>query len=91
MEEAGFQQRFFERVCRRRGALTIAFVLAGLLFFVSVAIVVLADVSRGSQVIAVVDAAVSGVVLLASGALLRACNRFQRRSEATGGRRDRGT
>lgn len=79
MEDAGFRQRFLELVCRRRGALTLAFVLSGLLFFVAVAIVALGDVSRASRSIAVVDAGVSGVVLVASAALLRACNRFQRR------------
>lgn len=78
MEEAPFRQRLLERVCARRGALTIAFVLAGLLFFVSMAIFLFADVSTASNVIALADAAISGTVLVAAGLLLRACNRFER-------------
>lgn len=78
MDEAGFKQRFFERVCRRRGALTLAFVVAGMLFVVAVALLVLVDLSPASAAIAVVDAIMSGIVLVAAGGLLRACNRFQR-------------
>lgn len=78
MEEAGFRQRLLERICARRPAVTIAFVLSGLLFVVSAAIVLFADVSRASTVIAMVDAAISGVVLVASALVLRACNRFRR-------------
>jgi hypothetical protein len=78
MENAPFRQRLLERVCERRGALTIAFVFAGLLFSVSIGIFLFADVSTGSNVIALVDAVLSGIVLVSSGFVLRTCNRFQR-------------
>ncbi|MFB6229217.1 MAG: hypothetical protein ABEH88_11820 [Halobacteriales archaeon] len=78
MESAPFRQRLLERVCERRAALTIAFVFAGLLFSVSIAIFLFADVSPSSNIIALVDAVLSGIVLVSSGFVLRTCNRFQR-------------
>ena len=77
MEEAPFRQRLLDRVCERRGALVLAFVLAGLIFSVSIAIFLFADVSPGSTSIALVDAVISGIVLLSSGFILHTCNRFE--------------
>lgn len=78
MEDAPFRERLLARVCERRGALVFAFVLAGLLFFVSLAIFLFADVSTGSTIISLVDAGISGTILLSSGYILHACNRFVR-------------
>lgn len=77
MEEQGFRERLLERVCERRPAVTIVFVLSGALFVVSLLIFVFADISEASNVIALIDAVISGVVLVGTGSVLRVCNRFQ--------------
>lgn len=78
MADAGFRQRLLVRLCERRVAITIAFVLSGVMFAVATVLFLAADLSRASRVIALVDAGISGVVLVGSAAVLRRCNRFQR-------------
>lgn len=78
MADAGFRQRLLVRLCERRVAVTIVFVLSGVMFAVAMVLFLAADISRASTVIALVDAVISGLVLAGSAAVLRSCNRFQR-------------
>ncbi len=77
MEEQGFRERLLERVCERRPTVTIVFVFSGALFVVSLLIFAFADISEASNVIALIDAVISGIVLVGSGSVLHVCNRFQ--------------
>ncbi|MFB6075209.1 MAG: hypothetical protein ABEJ89_09370 [Haloarculaceae archaeon] len=72
------RRRFLELVCARRAALTVGFVLSGLMFVTAVALVLFADIPRGSSVIAVADAVITGVLVVATFGTLRACNRLRR-------------
>lgn len=72
-----FRLRLLERVCARRASLTVVFVLSGMMLVVSLALLGFADMSRGSTVVAAVDALVSGGTCVASLVVLRRCNRLR--------------
>ena len=73
-----FRLRMLERVCARRASLTVVFILSGMMLVVSLALLGFADMSRGSTVVAAVDALVSGGTCVASLVVLRRCNRLRR-------------
>jgi hypothetical protein len=58
--------------------LTVGFVLSGMIFVVSVLLVLFADLPRGTTVIAVLDAAITGSLCLATGSVLRLCRQVRR-------------
>jgi len=76
--DSGARERVLERICARRASITVAFVLSGMMAVVALALVVFVDLPPGSQAIAVADVAIAGSVTLASGLVLRACNRHRR-------------
>jgi len=77
-EDANLRERTLERVCAFRASLTVAFALSGMILVVSVLLVAVVDLPAGSQAIAVADVGISGTVALATGLVLRACNRRRR-------------
>jgi len=66
--------RFLERVCARRVVLTVTFALSGMIFVVSVLLVLFADISAESTAIAIVDALLTGFMSVISLVILRECH-----------------
>lgn len=75
-EDVDFRRRTLERVCAASAVVTVVFVLSGVMLVASLLLFFVADISRGSAVIALVDAAISGALVAASFTVLRLCNRL---------------
>lgn len=70
-------RRALERICARRAAITVVFVLSGMMLLASLLLVFVADLSPASNVIAVVDVVITGTLVVASFGLLRLCARLR--------------
>lgn len=76
-EGVDFRRRTLEKVCAGRTAITVVFVLSGMTLVASLLLFFVADISRSSTVIALVDVAISGTLFVSSLTVLRLCNRLR--------------
>ncbi|MFB6150627.1 MAG: hypothetical protein ABEJ40_02360 [Haloarculaceae archaeon] len=76
-EDVSVRRRTLELLCARRAAVTVGFVLSGMMFFASLSLVLFADISAESEVIALVDLAITGALLAATAFVLRLCRRLR--------------
>lgn len=77
-EDVDVRRRALERICARRAAITVVFVLSGMMLVASLYLFFVANISRGSNVIALVDVVITGSICAASFTVLRQCNRLRR-------------